>query len=138
MILTAARTDSTYAKDCGSDVASSPPTVTTEADGTYRLLVEPGTYRLEYEPAAGTVSAMLVEDPVVVAHSAERVVTLPAGALAEGMVVAPADANGVEGPAAACEVRVYAPSRDGAPPELKARARTAVDGRFRAVLPRAP
>jgi hypothetical protein len=134
VILTATRKDSTYVNECGGEVASGQPTVTTADDGTYRLLVEPGTYRFEYEPATGSVSPLLVEDGVVLAHSTQRSVILQPGALAEGIVSTPDDGS----PAAACEVRVFAPGRDGAPPELRASTRTAVDGRFRVILPRTP
>jgi hypothetical protein len=134
VILTAIRTDSTYVDACGGDVASAQPTVTTGVDGSYRLRIEPGTYRFDYEPPMGSISPLLVEGSVVVARSMQRNVMLPAGALAEGIVKTPDDGS----PVAACEVRVFAPSRGGAPPELRAHTRTAVDGRFRIVLPRTP
>jgi hypothetical protein len=134
VILTAIRKDPTFVKECGGDVASATPIVTTDDDGRYRLLAEPGTYRFEYEPAMGSVSPLLVEEGVVVARTMQRSVMMPAGALAEGTVKTPDDGT----PAAACEVRVFAPGRDGAAPELRARTRTTVDGRFRIILPRTP
>ena len=36
----------------------------------------------------------------------------------------------------ACEVVVFGPGRNGAPPELRGRARTGGDGHFRIILPR--
>jgi hypothetical protein len=131
VIITVIRKDSTFSRECGTDVASTPPTVTTDADGSYHMMVEPGTYRLEYEPAMGTNSPLLVEDELVISQNIQRTVTLPPGALAEGIVRTPEDV-----PAAGCEVRVFAPGRIGAPMELRGRTRTAVDGRFRIILPR--
>jgi hypothetical protein len=131
VIITVIRKDSTFVPECGTEVASTPPTVTTDADGSYHMMVEPGTYRLEYEPAMGTNSPLLVEDELVISRSLQRVVTLLPGALAEGVVRTPEG-----GPAAGCEVLVFSPGRNGALPELRGRTRTAVDGRFRIILPR--
>jgi hypothetical protein len=131
--LAAVRKDSAFVKECGTEVASPQPTVTTDAHGNYRLLVDPGTYRLEYEPPMGGASPMLVEEVVVLTQSVRRDVTLQPGALAEGIIRTPDD-----GTAAACDVKVYAPARDGAPPTLRGRTRTGADGKFRIVLPRSP
>jgi hypothetical protein len=127
--ITATRKDATFAADCDTDIGTLQTTTTTAADGSFDLLLDPGTYRLQYEPTAGSASPLFTEDPVMVNGSAGHDVTLPAGVLAEG-VVKTADAA----PAPGCEVRLYRRT-EGSPPELRARARTGADGHFRIVLP---
>jgi hypothetical protein len=132
VMVTAMRKDSTYVQECAADVGSPQSTATTGADGTYRLLLEAGTYRFDYEPPLGSSGALFAEDDVSVTTSQTRKVTMPGGLLADGMVATPQNA-----PAAGCEVRAYAPGRDGRL-ELRARARSAEDGTFRILLPRVP
>jgi hypothetical protein len=133
VMLTALRKGSTYVTECATDVASPQPVASTDMDGSYRLRLDPGIYRFEYEPAMASTTPLFVEEDVPVDHDAERTVHLPAGVLGEGFVGTP---DG--GPAAGCEVRVFAPGREGAAPALLAHTRTAASGRFRIVLPRQP
>jgi hypothetical protein len=134
VIMTATRQAVTGPQDCGLDVLSGQSTVTTAADGSYKLALDPGRYRLEYEPPMGSGSPVFVEPDVLVDKALpQRPVTLPGGVVAMGVV------TGVEDKAVVgCEVRVYGPPNDGQPPELRARTRTVADGRFMIVLPGKP
>jgi hypothetical protein len=122
------RKDDPGIRSCAIPLASPPTGTTSRADGSYRLLVDPGRYRIEYEPSSRLAAALLVEPDVVTSGAAHRDVTLPAGAPAEGIVQAP---GGI--PVPGCEVRAYAPGVGGV---VRARGRTGSDGRFRLVLPR--
>jgi hypothetical protein len=129
--VTAVRTDAVYFEQCGSDVTVAPPSIVTKDDGSYRLMLEPGRYRIEYEPQVGSPSALLLEDDVLIDTSQRRTVMLPAGVLGEGSV-----ANPDGGPVVGCEVRVLDPPRDAAMPrQRRGRALTGADGRFQIVLP---
>lgn len=129
--VTAVRTDAMYFEHCGSEVTVAPPSIVTKDDGSYRLMLEPGRYRIEYEPQVGSPSALLLEDDVLVDTSQRRTVMLPAGVLGEGSVVNP---DG--GPVVGCEVRVVDPPRDAAlPRQRRGRALTGADGKFQIVLP---
>jgi hypothetical protein len=127
-ITTTRRKDDPAIRSCPIPLASPPTGTTSGADGSYRLLVDPGHYRVEYEAPSRLAAALLVEADVVATGSARRDVTLPAGAPAEGIVQAP---GGI--PVPGCEVRAYAPGVGGV---VRARGRTGTDGRFRLVLPR--
>ena len=134
VILTAIRQSVTGPQDCSVDVLGSPATVTTDADGSYRLLLDPGRYRFEYEPPMSSAVAFAAEDDVLVDKSLQHVVKLPAGVLATGIVLSPAG-DGVSG----CEVRVFdRPTEGKKTPALRARTRTGADGRFSIVLPKSP
>lgn len=131
--VTAARTDTTLFEDCRSEVAAAPLSMVTKADGAYRLLLEPGRYRVEYEPNMGSASALLLEEDVAVDASRRRDVALPPGVVAEGSIVNP---DG--GPVTGCEIRVLDLPRDATMPrQRRARALTGADGRFQVVLPSA-
>jgi hypothetical protein len=133
VILTALRQNVTGPQDCGVEVLASPTTVTTGADGTYRLLLDPGRYRFEYEPPMGSATAFSADNDVLIDKSLQRVVKLPGGVLATGVVSSSAG-EGVSG----CEVRVFNRPLEGQSPELRARTRTVAEGRFSIVLPRSP
>jgi hypothetical protein len=133
VIMTAIRQDVAGPLDCGVDVLPSPTTVTTGPDGSYRLFLDPGRYRFEYEPPMGSATALHVESNVLVDKSLQHPVKLPGGVLATG-VVSSADGEGVLG----CEVRVFGRPTEGKSPVLRARTRTTADGRFSIVLPKDP
>jgi hypothetical protein len=133
VIMTAIRLAGSAAQDCGADVISAPATVTTGADGSYRLALDPGRYRIEYEPSMGSASSLFVESDVPIDKSAPRHVTLPGGVLATGVVL-DAIGQGVVG----CEVRLFGRPAGTMLPELRARARTSLDGHFTIVLPQSP
>lgn len=134
VIITAVRQSVTGPQDCGVEVLAAPASVTTGLDGSYRLLLDPGRYRFEYEPPMGNASAFSVEPDVLVEKSLfQRTVKLPGGVLATGLVSSPAG-DGVNG----CEVRVFSRPMEGQSPDLRARTRTGADGRFSIVLPKSP
>jgi hypothetical protein len=119
--------------ECGQ-TPSLQATATTAADGSYKLAVDPGRYRIEYEPPMGSASALYVETDVAVAQAMrDRAVMLPGGLLATGVVRA-ASGDGVLG----CEVRVFGQAAGGQLPELRAHTRTTADGHFSIVLPQNP
>ncbi len=130
--ITATRQGDTFAKDCASDVVSPPGSVNSAPDGSYRLMLEPGRYRLDYEPAPGAPSPLHVEEDVDVEVRATRNVTLPAARVADGMVVAPGAASV---PVPGCEIKIWQVIPD-AKPILRARTRSGDDGKFRVILPR--
>jgi hypothetical protein len=133
VILTATRQSVTGPQDCSVEVLASPATVTTGIDGTYRLLLDAGHYRIEYEPPMGSAVAFSAEDDVLVNQNLQRTIKLPGGVLATGVVTAPAG-DGVS----SCEVRVFDRPVEGKTPALRARTRTGMDGKFSIVLPRTP
>ncbi len=126
--ITATRED-TQAALCGADVASQPTTGLSGTAGAYRLLLEPGRYRFEFSPPLGSPSPRFVERGVVVDGKAAHNAILPPAILIDGVVLAP---DGTEVPQ--CEIRVFRPEA-GTDLELRGRARTSDDGRFRLVLP---
>lgn len=133
VIMTAIRQSVAGVQDCGLDVLPSQATVTTGVDGSYRLLLDPGRYRFEYEPPMGSASAFHVEGDVLVDKPLLRPVKLPGGVLATGVVNAPGG-EGVLG----CDVRVFGRPIEGKAPILRARTRTTADGQFSIVLPQNP
>jgi hypothetical protein len=133
VILTAIRQSVTGPQDCGIEVLATPSTVTTGTDGTYRLLLDPGRYRFEYEPPMGSAAAFSADNDVLVDKNLQRVVKLPGGALATGVVHSP-NGDAVAG----CEVRAFDNPIEGKTPQLRARTRSGADGRFSIVLPRSP
>jgi hypothetical protein len=133
VIITAIRQNVTGPDDCGVDVLTTPATVTTALDGSYRLLLDPGRYRFEYEPPMGSPAAFSAEDDVLIDQSLQRPVKLPSGVLATGVVSSP-DGAGLNG----CEVRVFDRPMESKSPQLRARSRTGTDGRFSIVLPGSP
>lgn len=127
----------TFVAACATEVASPAPTTTSKRDGTYSLLLEPGQYRIEYDPPAGAASPPFADGPIVVSseRSLLRQVVLPAGVLVEGvlkmeggMAVPDADVRAFLLPTTA--------TTSTATSELRGRARSGSDGRFRMVLPR--
>ncbi len=117
------------AGECGQPLSSAPPEVTSSPDGHYRLLLDPGQYRLEYEPAAGAPLPMATEAGVSLLVSRAHVYTLPPSVLVEGRVVSP-DGDPVE----AAEVKVHGRGPDGHA-LLRGGALSGPDGSVRLILP---
>jgi hypothetical protein len=116
---------------------------TTTRSGSYRMLVDPGTYRLDIEPPTGAPLPRLTEDgDQAVSVTADTVhdVVLPAGEVVDGRVTT-GDADGM--PLASAGIKIFevlcqggacvGPSR--IPPALRSQTRTDEKGLFRAVLP---
>jgi hypothetical protein len=125
----ATRRGDLFKEECLGDLASPPTETRTSAQGAYRLLLDPGEYRLDFQPDRGTALPFHVEETVPLQADAIRNFQLAPPVMVEGYVTSP------EGVALSkAEVRVF-----GAGPEagsaLRGVAATGSDGRFRLVLP---
>jgi hypothetical protein len=126
----ATRQGDLFKPECGGDLASPPAEALSDADGRYRLALDPGDYRVEYLPVRGAALPMLIEERVSAVDLREREVVLPEAVLVEGRVVGPA------GEAIAdSEVRAFTKSTAG-DVQLQGVASSGADGAFRLVLPR--
>jgi hypothetical protein len=74
---------------CEAELLSPPSFATSEADGRYRLALDPGEYRLELEPPMGSPHPLHALDAVVVRSPVVLDVTLPLGRVIEARTVAP-------------------------------------------------
>jgi hypothetical protein len=131
---------------CPRTLAASPVSATTSRTGTFQMLVDPGTYRLEIDPPTGSPVPRLTEDgsaAVVVTGAPVTIhnVTLPAGEVIEG------DVKGADTvPLGSASIKIYqvlchaetctGPARIA--PSLQAQTRTETTGHFRVVLPPLP
>ncbi|HEX4404147.1 MAG TPA: hypothetical protein VH560_04920 [Polyangia bacterium] len=127
---------------CAQDAGPAAATTTTGVDGTFTLRLDPGTYRFDYDPTAGSPFPRLTEPSVVVGATGARTIQLPAGALVEGTL---RDSGGQPLPLAG--VRFYqivctspatciGPTRVA--PNLLAQAHSDGNGHYRAVIPTSP
>jgi hypothetical protein len=137
----ATRAPSSAAATCAQSAGAPLASVTTDRKGAFTLLIDPGIYRFDYDPPAGSPVPRLTEAGVMVTADTSRDVLLPAGALVEGDAF---DADGTT-PLASAAVRLYeqgcasaAGCTDGMRPEalLRSQARAGSGGHFRAVIPR--
>ena len=131
MRVRATRTGDLFNQDCGGPLASPPAETTTNDSGRYRLRLDPGEYRLEYEPPPGSALPRAVEDRVPIMAPLGRQIPLPPAVVVEGQVVA-ADGQAVAG----AEVRAFGPPPA---PDVRAEIRGVSTsdgaGRFRMVVP---
>jgi hypothetical protein len=138
MTVVATRTDS-GATGCSTAVAA-PASVTSDKTGRYTLLLDPGIYRIDYDPPAGAAIPRLTESAVVVKGDARRDVTLPEASLVEGTV------NGPDGlPVPSVVIHLFRIGCGGAgrpctgpgrvEPLLRAVGRTDAKGVFRLIVP---
>jgi hypothetical protein len=139
--LGAIRTAVDPATNCASSIVAPLASTNSGPDGTFQLMVDPGTYRLDFDPPAGAAVPRLTETGVVVTagQDATRVVQMLSGALLTGRVLG---SDGKALPSA--EVRFYEiacvdqTSCFGAArvePILRADTHTDSAGAFRAVVP---
>ncbi len=116
-------------------------TVSTDANGSFSLPLEPGTYQLDYDPPVGAAAPRLTELGVSVhGTTVPHDVNLPAGALVTGYVT-----GTFAGPVGSATVRFFEPRCDGQGPDcfgpnrtapwLRARALTDASGYFRMAVP---
>jgi hypothetical protein len=146
VVIVATRTAADPAAACPASIQASPATTTTDEHGVYTLPLDPGVYRIDYDPPARAAVPRLTETGVVVAESdpaaagsqAPHSVRLPAGVLVEGTT---RDSTGAVLPLAG--VRLYevtctssdtctGPRRVS--PILRAQARSDATGHFRVVV----
>jgi hypothetical protein len=122
-----------FVEACEADLTSPPVEATTSNDGSYTLLVDPGEYRLDYEPPMGSASPLHFEDDVVVRAPLVREVRLPGGMLVEARAVGP-DGR----PVADAVIKLLEPGRNGGRAILRGQGVAGADGRVRIVVPRRP
>ena len=139
--IAATRTALDPASNCSSMVVSSSASGISKADGTFQLMVDPGTYRLDFDPPAGAAVPRLTQTGVVVTvgSTAMGPVGLPSGELVNGSV------QGADGtPLSSVDLRFYEIACAGSdqcfgpmrvPPILRAETRSNADGTFQAVVP---
>jgi hypothetical protein len=117
---------------CDGELASPPAEASSDGGGRYRMLLDPGNYRLDYEPPPDSPLPAASEADVPVTGATTRAFTLPEAVAVEGKVVPPPDDGG--DPVARTEVRAYGPDAEGRTRVL-ASTTAGSDGRFRLVLP---
>jgi len=140
--VTATRLASDADHGCLAGLVADSTSATTDASGSYALLLQTGTYRLEVDPPAGAqwprLSATAAGSPFDVGADAALDFQLPSGVVASGTVRGPSGepvANAdlrffqVSCPSASCG------STNVSPPELLANGRSDAGGLFRVVLP---
>jgi hypothetical protein len=139
--IAATRTEAADSEVCATAPAALPATGSSARDGSYQLLLDPGTYRIDYDPPAGGPVPRLTENRIVVPTegSVERVVQMLPGALVRG-VAQDQDGNAL----ASAGVRFFEILCSGddacfganrVEPLLGAETHTDADGKFSAVLP---
>jgi hypothetical protein len=121
-------------------MATSQSTVTTDANGTFKLLLDPGTYQLDYDPPSGSSAPRFTEPvPFVVnvSDSGQLVhnVALPPGGLVQGMAFIPGGSQ----PLVSATIRIFEPRCSGTgcttPPWLRGQTVTDANGQFQVVVP---
>jgi hypothetical protein len=118
---------------------AAPGTAVTDAEGRYRMPLDPGSYQLDYDPPAGAPFARATNPngALTVTASADPTggdVTLPRPKVVEARVTASDLATALSG----ATVRIFEPQCSGgscAPPLLVGQAQTDATGLFRAVVP---
>jgi hypothetical protein len=139
--IAATRTAVDPTTNCDSSIASSPASASSNPDGTFQLMVDPGTYRLDFDPPAGSAVPRLTETGVVVTAgtNATHPIRMLAGEVVNGIVQ---DATGARLSSVDVKffevdcsgsIACYGPMRIA--PILRAETHTGSDGTFRAVVP---
>jgi hypothetical protein len=126
----ATRAGDTYNEECGGQLASPPAETITDSDGRYRMRLDPGEYRIDYEPEGVSTLPWAVEELVSIVASVGREVALPATVMVEGQVVTGEGAN-----LPGATVRAFALGGEGRA-EVRGSAVSDSNGRFRMVLPK--
>lgn len=135
----ATRTETDPSALCADAAASPPANVTTDKNGAYRLLLDPGTYRIEYDPPGGAPVPRLTETGVKVAGDIARTVQMQQAAMIEGSIFGP-DGTGLPSASirlleVACGERVPCWGTDRVEPLLRGQTRADAKGNFRLVIP---
>jgi hypothetical protein len=89
--IAATRTAADPTSNCSSSIIGSSASGISLADGSFQIMVDPGTYRLDFDPPAGAAVPRLTQTGVVVAAGSSSMgsVGLPSGELVNGEVHAP-------------------------------------------------
>jgi hypothetical protein len=143
-VILATRTAPDHPTVCDQNAGTPQGTTTSNANGTFSLRLDPGTYTLDFDPPEGAPFPRLTETAVLVPRvdagtTTTHDVKLPPGAVVEGTV---RDTSGQPLPQAG--LRFYAPACAapetcvGAPPVLEAQAHANGNGHFRAIIPMPP
>jgi hypothetical protein len=139
--IAATRTAVDPAGNCGSSIVAASASGVSNADGTFQLMIDPGTYRLDFDPPAGAAVPRLTQTNVVVTASSTSMgsVDLPSGELVNGEV------HGSDGSLLpSVDVRFFQLACSGADqcygtmrvePILRAETHSDANGAFQAVLP---
>lgn len=139
--IAATRTAVDPASNCPSSIVASSASGISKTDGTFQLMVDPGAYRLDFDPPASAAVPRLTQTNVLVAPGSTTMspVDLLAGELVKGSV------QGADGtPLSSVDVRFYEIVCSGADqcfgpmrvqPILRAETRSNTDGSFQAVVP---
>jgi hypothetical protein len=127
VVVAATRTGPGDATDCTDAVGSPPANANTDASGRFTLLLDPGSYQLDYDPPAGSPVPRRTEIGVSIAGNLDHDVQMQPGVLIEGNA-ASSDAS----PLPSAAVRLYDPA---AAATLLGQARTDMVGHFRIVIP---
>jgi len=129
---------------CVDVAARAPASGSSGSDGNFRLLVDPGTYQIDYDPPAGAPVPRLTENGMTAVAVTpdgvgDHVVQMMPGALVRGSVLGP-DGQGL--PSAGVRFFEIKCSGDAAcfgsnrvEPLLVAETHTDAQGQFRAILP---
>jgi hypothetical protein len=118
--------------ECGTELAATPGETLTDPKGQYRVLVEPGDYRMEYEPPAGAPSPYLIEEKVEIQIPMARDVRLPLATVVQGRVNDPETGK----PVSDAVVRVFDPGSATMRAVQRGQGISAADGTVRVVVPR--
>ncbi len=142
MSIVATRTDGNISAGagCASAIAAPANVTSDKTTGQYTLLLDPGTYRIDYDPSPGAAVPRLTEATLTVAGDASHDVTLPPATLVEGTVAGP---HGEPLPSVVIHLFRIACGPTARPctgpnrvaPSLRATARTDAHGAFRMVVP---
>jgi hypothetical protein len=136
----ATRTEVDPAALCADAAASPPANVTTDdKTGAYRLQLDPGTYRIDYDPPAGAPVPRLTEAGVLITFDVARTVQMQPAALIAGSIFAP---DGTRLPSVSvrllevvCGGRVPCSGTSRVEPLLRGQTRADGNGNFRLVIP---
>ena len=137
----ATRTAVDPASNCASSIVSPSASGISNPDGSFQLMVDPGIYRLDFDPPAGAAVPRLTQTGVVVTAGSTSMgmLRLPSGELINGVV------HGSDGsPLPSVDVRFFQLACSGADqcygtmrvePILRAEAHSDGSGAFQAVVP---
>ena len=128
----ATRQGDLFGPECGGGAAPTPAEITTDGDGVFGLWVDPGVYRIEYEPPVGSALPHFREEDILIGADLHRDVVLPRGLAVEGAVT-----DGTGAPVGMAEIRAFSLDAQGRA-QVEGKALSGRDGTFRLVLPQKP